>query len=168
MGKSDSTYILANLVLGMMDGLTVGPALAIGMYAGGLDRKAILLAALSDMIAGSISMSLAEGLSLDTIGKTSDAPLRGGFLTGLGYLLGSSVPFWAFLISSDIHQGALFTLIGSIILLISFGYVRGKYGKESVSTSIAKVLVIGLLAMFVTYAIQSLINKTSGISSASV
>lgn len=160
MSNSDSDYVLANLVLGLMDGLTVGPALAIGMYAGGLDRKAILLAALSDMIAGSISMSLAEGLSLDTIEVSHSTPLRGGLLTGLGYFLGSSVPFWAFLISSDIHQGALLTLIGSVILLILFGYARGKFGKEGIKTSIVKVLIIGLLAMFVTYAIQSLVNKT--------
>lgn len=159
MSKSDSNYTLANLVLGLMDGLTVGPALAIGMYAGGLDRRAILLAALSDMIAGSISMSLAEGLSLDTVNSKQDTPLRGGFLTGLGYFLGSSVPFWAFLISSDIHQGALLTFIGSVILLISFGYVRGKFGKEGVKISIIKVLVIGLLAISITYIIQSLVDK---------
>lgn len=159
MPKSDSDHILANLVLGLMDGLTVGPALAIGMYAGGLNRKAILLAALSDMIAGSISMSLAEGLSLDTIETNYDDSLRGGILTGLGYLLGSSVPFWAFLITSDIHRGALLTIIGSVVLLVSFGYVRGKVGKEGVKISIVKVLSIGLLAMFATYAIQSLISE---------
>jgi len=159
MSKSSSDYVLANLVLGLMDGLTVGPALAIGMYAGGLDRRAILLAALSDMIAGSISMSLAEGLSLDTVELKQDAPLRGGVLTGLGYLLGSSVPFWAFLIATDIHQGALLTIVGSILLLLLFGYIRGRFGKESIAVSIAKVLTIGLLAMFATYAIQSLIGN---------
>ena len=159
MSTSGSNYTLADLVLGLMDGLTVGPALAIGMYAGGLDRRAILLAALSDMIAGSISMSLAEGLSLDTIDLKHDGPLRGGILTGLGYLLGSSVPFWAFLIARDIHQGALLTIVGSIILLLLFGYIRGRFGKESIAVSIAKVLTIGLLAMFATYAIQSLIGN---------
>lgn len=161
MSKSSSNT-LADLVLGLMDGLTVGPALAIGMYAGGLDRRAILLAALSDMIAGSISMSLAEGLSLDTIELQRDAPLRGGILTGLGYLLGASVPFWAFLVSADVHRGALLTLIGSIVLLVSFGYVRGKFGKESIKISVIKVLTIGLLAMLVTYAVQSLISKNIG------
>ena len=46
---------VADFVLGFMDGITVGPALALGMYAGGADKHSIILTTVSDMIAGSIA-----------------------------------------------------------------------------------------------------------------
>jgi VIT1/CCC1 family predicted Fe2+/Mn2+ transporter len=153
-----SQYELSDLILGFADGLTVGPALALGMYAGKASRTAILLATVSDMIAGAISMGMAQGLSIDSVRVREHRAVSSGLRTGLGYLLGSSIPLWAFLITDDLDRAALYTLVGTLGFMLAFGYARGRVMRENIGTSIAKVVVVGIAAMSATYFVQRLIT----------
>lgn len=156
--QSTTNYAVADFVLGFMDGITVGPALVLGMYAGGATKQALILATISDMIAGSISMGLADGLSIDTISQRKDDAVASGIRTGTGYLLGSSVPLIVLLLVEDIKKASIIVIMSTIILLGIFGFIRGKAIHESITSSITKVMIIGISAMVITYVIQSVLK----------
>lgn len=141
---------IADFTVGLMDGLTVPISVASGMVAAGATREMIILAIIAESVAGSISMGLADYISVDSIDARKDVAWKSGLRTGAGYIVGSLVPILAYMYTSDVKTGFQYSITLDLLVLGLFGYIRGIYLERDVLKSVEKVLGVGVVVMLVT------------------
>ena len=144
--------------LGMLDGLTVAPSVAAGLVLSGASKELVIAGIFAELLAGSISMGLADYLSIDTLETRRDNALNSGIRTASGYVLGAGLSLFAYYISKDTHDGLRLSIIFNVVALIFLGYIRSIYLK---GTNPLKVLFIGFIAMSVTYFIFSKFKRVN-------
>jgi VIT1/CCC1 family predicted Fe2+/Mn2+ transporter len=146
-------------LLGFLDGACVTPSVASGMIASGVSNHMIVLALLTETIAATISMSLSNAVAADTLKDKQHNPVRIGASTGLGYLSASAIPILSFWLIGNTKYAFVVSTGGTIISLVSVGYIRSIYLDEnSVQNSIFKVAGTGIATMSITYLLMKSIH----------
>lgn len=154
---------IRDISLGFIDSITVIQALALGLTVGSkftIDKKILILAIISEIIAGSVSMGMSEYLSIDTetIKNKDENPIYSGLRVSLGYSLGGLITLMCFLLSNDLKKGLILSLILNNLFILLFGYIRGKVLNLDIKQSITKTYIIGLSALIIVYTITSYFN----------
>lgn len=142
---------LKDFTMGGVDGLTVPVSVAAGLVASGdIKKEVIILAIVSEIIAGSVSMGLADYLSMDNDIR-KDIAWESGLRVSFAYIIGGSISLLAYQLNEKIEDGFKWSLILNTIALIILGYYRSVYLDIEIYDSIKKSLSVGLIAMIVTY-----------------
>lgn len=181
MERKISPARIRNIFLGLNDGLVEMLGAVSGFFAALGDVVAVLLAATTTAVAGSLSMAAGVyvassserevdetergkkrflGEALPAAGAP-DSPLGSALLVGVSYFFGALVPVLPVLFGA---RNALVSLIaaGSVILLVSLilAFLSGMEIKKRLLTN----LVIIAAAVGVTYLIGTLVRTVWGVS----
>jgi VIT1/CCC1 family predicted Fe2+/Mn2+ transporter len=138
-------------LVGLIDGTvsTLAPIFASAYLAG---SHAALLVGLATALGAAISMGLSEALSDDgTLSGRGSALVR-GLITGLGTFIGGTLHSLPFLIS-NVHTALpiAYTVVG--FELVAIAWIRKRFQKVSLRSSLIQVTLGGALVAFVGYAI---------------
>jgi VIT1/CCC1 family predicted Fe2+/Mn2+ transporter len=136
--------------LGGLDGLTVPVSVAAGLVASGMTKEIVILAIIFEIIAGSVSMGLADYLSMDDNSR-KDIAWKSAIRVSFAYMIGGSISLLAYYFSSTVDDGLKWSVILNMIALIILGYYRSIYLNIQILESIKKCLVVGITAMILTY-----------------
>lgn len=147
--------IYRDFALGIADGLTVPFAVAAGLVSASLTKRIIVLAVISEIVAGSISMGVAEYIGMDNENVQNDA-FFSGVRVGFGYVIGGLIALIPYLVVNDPKQALYASVVTTAISLSVFGYVRSQYLNVDILNSIFKTLVLGGSAATATYVIGRL------------
>lgn len=150
-------------VLGANDGIISTAGLVLGIAGATNSSQFILIGGLAGIIAGIISMSIGEYVSVSSLRDTEKAvfkisaanltsPLVAAFASARAFFLGSLVPLIAILIPP--LQYRIYATFASVILALAItGYVSAIKGETSAKRSVIRVVLGGAFAMTITYAI---------------
>ena len=138
--------------LGFSDGINNAIAVSIGLSFTNISKDVLLIAIISQIIGGSISMSLSYFQSLDTFSYI--LPLYVFF----GYIVGGLIIISAYYITDNLKNGFTLSIVFNIVSLILLGYFRAYFLNQNIIDSIQKSLTIGIIALIVTYYTTKLIS----------
>ena len=145
---------LSDFSLGFMDGITVTSSISSGLFATDTSKETILKMIVTQSAAGATSMALSNYIATDDTKR--------GMTTFVGYVIGSLISYVSFYVSPEIERGFKYSVVGNLIALAIFGYIRAHSSikeeddtkKKGTLMSIVQVLTIGIISMFLTYFIS--------------
>lgn len=160
-------------VLGANDGIVSVASIVVGVAAAtsGTDaHKAIAIAGVAGLLAGALSMSTGEYVSVSTQRDSEKAehhrngtnghlinPWHAAFASATAFLLGGVLPLLAMLLSPA--DWRVWATVGAVVLaLIITGDTSARLGRSSQSRAIIRNVLGGLLAMAVTYGVGTVIG----------
>lgn len=154
-------------VLGANDGIVSTASIVVGVAGATSNIEAIAISGLAAVIGGAISMALGEYVSVasqrDTERSyiqsedTSDdedfsSPTAAAVTSFFSFLIGSLLPLLAILFSPE-HLRFIITCIATIISLSITGAVSAKLGNANITRAVVRLIIGGVLALSITYAI---------------
>jgi erythrin-vacuolar iron transport family protein len=138
-------------LVGLIDGTvsTLAPIFAAAYLAG---SHAALLVGLATALGAAISMGLSEALSDDGTLSGRGSSLVRGLITGVGTFIGGSLHSLPFLIH-NVHTALpiAYVVVGCELIVIA--WIRKRFQKVSLRSSLIQVTLGGALVAFVGYAI---------------
>lgn len=131
-------------LVGLMDGSvsTLAPIFATAFATN--DSHIAFLVGLAAAVGAAISMAFAEGLSDDGVLTGRGNPLRRGFVTGVGTLIGGILHTLPFLVP-DVHLALYLAYAVVGIELLAIAYIRYHYFQMSFVKSCIQVIFGGAL-----------------------
>jgi len=165
---------LREIVFGFQDGIVSTMGVIIGIASGTQNRFTVILAGLVVISVESLSMAAGTYLSSKTeeeflAHKSKSSPharlhrqsLKGvksdTFFMGLAYILGGSIPLLPYFFV-PIKTGIMFSILFSLIGLLSIGVWKAKITKTSPLKGALEMAIISLLAAGVGYLIGKLVS----------
>lgn len=157
-------------VLGANDGIVSTSSVVMGVAGATTSQTAIFTAGMAALVAGALSMAVGEYVS---VSSQSDAeksarkngitklfhgsseivnPFQAAVASLLSFTAGGLVPFGAIVLAPEGIQIQA-TVLSVLVALIITGYISAAVGRASKVRAILRVVVGGLLAMAITYAV---------------
>lgn len=152
---------VGNVVIGMSDGLTVPFALLAGLASAVHNPIVIIIAGISEIAAGAVSMGLGGYLSSKTedefegsdhTDQSDQDALASALTIGLAYIFGGLFPLAPYLIFINHPMTAqVVSIVFTLIVLFGFGVFKAYFTKHSLFKSGLQTLIVGGLACAVAY-----------------
>lgn len=79
--------------------------------------------------------------------------LKSGATIGLAYVVGGFIPLLPYIVSSSVQSGLLWSTTVTLLTLVVFGYLKGRYTGVNAWSSSVRMTVLGGLAAGTAYAI---------------
>ena len=165
---ADRLNWLRAAVLGANDGIISIAALVMGVAGATSDNTTVALAGIAALVAGALSMSVGEYVSVaaqrdaerDALGVEKSeqvSPLEAAIASLLAFTVGGILPLLALLSSSPVTR---IWLTGAIVVvaLAMTGWTSAKLGDARTKPAMFRNIAGGVAAMGITYLIGSLIG----------
>ena len=155
-------------VLGANDGIVSTAGLVCGVAGATSDSGALFIAGMAGMVAGALSMAGGEYVSVSTqrdserVGgiapHAQTNPWHAALASMVSFTVGALVPMLAIVLTPVPVR--LPVALGAVLLaLIGTGYTSARLGGSPVTRPVLRNLVVGTLAMGLTYAAGSLVGS---------
>lgn len=165
---ADRLNWLRAAVLGANDGIISIAAIVMGVAGATSDNKTVALAGIAALVAGALSMSVGEYVSVaaqrdaerDALGvdKTEQvSPIEAAIASLLAFTAGGILPLLALLSSSPVTR---IWLTGAIVVVALglTGWTSAKLGDARTKPAIFRNIAGGVVAMGITYLVGSLVG----------
>ncbi len=154
-------------VLGANDGIVSTAGLVFGVAGATNDSVALFIAGVAGMVAGALSMAGGEYVSVSTqrdaensIGVSADEqtnPWHAALASLVSFTVGALVPLLA-MVLTPVGTRLPVALAAVLLALLVTGYTSARLGSSPVVRPILRNLIVGTLAMGLTYAAGSLVG----------
>ena len=154
-------------VLGANDGIVSTAGLVFGVAGATNDSVALFIAGVAGMVAGALSMAGGEYVSVSTqrdaensIGVSVDEqtnPWHAALASLVSFTVGAFVPLLA-MVLTPVGTRLPVALAAVLLALLVTGYTSARLGSSPVVRPILRNLIVGTLAMGLTYAAGSLVG----------
>lgn len=155
-------------VLGADDGIVSTAGLVFGVAGATSDSLALFIAAAAGVVAGALSMGGGEYVSVSAQRDTERAalglpahqqtsPWQAAFASTSAFTLGALIPLLA-IVLAPVPIRLPVTLIAVMVALVTTGYASARLGGTAPGRPILRNVVVGGLAMGLTYLAGSLVG----------
>ena len=154
-------------VLGANDGIVSTAGLVFGVAGATSDSVALLIAGVAGMVAGALSMAGGEYVSVSTqrdaensVGMRADEqtnPWQAALASLVSFIVGALVPLLA-IVLTPMPARLPVAVAAVLVALLLTGYTSARLGGSPVTRPILRNLIVGTLAMGLTYAAGSLVG----------
>jgi len=137
-------------LVGLMDGTmsTLAPMFAAAYLAG---SHAALLVCIATALGAAISMGISEALSDDGVLSGRGSSVMRGTITGVATFIGGALHSLPFVIN-DVHRALALAYVVVALELLVIAWVRKRFQRVSLTTSIAQVTLGGAAIAAVGFA----------------
>lgn len=156
-------------VLGANDGIVSVAGIVVGVASATNNKGIIFTAGLAGLVAGSLSMSTGEYVSVSTQRDSEKVsgvesqqltnPWHAAFASAAAFIFGAIIPLAVILLPSQSNR-IWITFVSVILALSLTGYLSARAGGAKAKRAIIRVVLGGVLAMSATYFIGQLFNVT--------
>ncbi|MBK8446145.1 MAG: VIT family protein [Micropruina sp.] len=154
-------------VLGANDGIVSTAGLVFGVAGATNDSVALFIAGVAGMVAGALSMAGGEYVSVSTQRDTENAvgvdadeqtsPWQAALASFVAFTVGALIPLLA-IVFSPVPVRLPITIGAVLVALMVTGYTSARLGGSPVTRPVLRNLVVGTLAMGLTYAAGTLVG----------
>ncbi len=162
VGPEEEASRLRAGALGAIDGITSTAGVVIGVAAAGSTRSMLLIAGLSTLVGGALSMgageyaSVATGRDAEIVDGVPDSelanPWAASVASGVAFTIGGIVPVLAVLLASPGGR-VVVAAVSVLVALVAAGIVSARLGNVSVRKAVARTVIGGGIAMAATWTV---------------
>ena len=152
---------LSEFIYGGMDGVITTVAIIAGIMGANIAPKYALVLGLASLFADGFSMGISRYNSVVDIEKTTLSPFVSGLSTFFSFIFIGSIPLLPFVFLPLQKEESIqkWMIISSAFALLLIGVVKGMY-THSLFKSIAEVLLIGIVGVFVSFHVARFVRTS--------